>query len=116
MSELVPLIDRDMYTRFEAARSEIEVAGTGHVSRVFVPVGVAPTSAPSTFPRVLFVGKATRDWGDEPFASFDGSKGGAEDVIRYWLPTGRRSAFWQFARQILCQTLQQCEIPFSENG
>jgi hypothetical protein len=113
MADMVPLIDRDMYGRLDALRFEIKAAGIGHVSSVFVPVGVAEAELISPAPRVLFVGKATRDWG-ESLGSFDSSKHRAEEVVNDWLPNGR-SAFWQFAREILRQTLQRCEISPSDS-
>jgi hypothetical protein len=113
-ADMVPLIDGDMYRRLESKRREISTASIGDVARVFVPVGAAPTVASPDSPRVLFVGKATSGYGEPALASFEGAKRRDEEVVREYLPNGR-TAFWQFGRKILRQTLRLCAIPAADS-
>jgi hypothetical protein len=114
VTELVPLIDRDMHGRLVVLRSEIKAAGIGHVSRVFVPVSAAPAATSPTNPRVLFVGKATSGYGERALASFDGARRRDDEIVRDWLPNGC-SPFWQFAREILRQTLRSLDITVADS-
>jgi hypothetical protein len=117
MANLVPLIDADMHRRLQARRAEIEAAGIGNAARVFVPVGAAPVPSAASHgaPRVLFVGKATSGYGEPALASFEGARRRDEEVVREFLPSGR-TAFWQFGREVLRQTLRLCamDAPDSE--
>jgi hypothetical protein len=114
LTDLVPLIDRDMHGRLDTLRAEMKSAGIKHVARVFVPVGADPSLAPSVVPRVLFVGKATSGWGGPSLATFDDSARRAEEIVREWLPNGG-SPFWQFAREILRQALRSLDITAADS-
>jgi hypothetical protein len=106
---MVALIDPAMYGRFKALRARMLEDKIGKPAKVLVPIGASPATSGRPTPRVLFVGKATSGWTEERLDSFDGSRSRAEDVVRDLLPTGG-TAFWQFAREVLRQTLHFCEI------
>lgn len=105
MVDLVPLIDRQMHERLDTLRAGMRAARIGEVARVFVPVGAEPNaSAQSPAPRMLFVGRAARDWTSYSLATFDGSARGALATVKEYLPNGG-TPIWQFWGAILRQTL-----------
>jgi len=107
--EMMALIDPSLYGRLKALRAQMLDDRIGKPAKVLVPVGARPAMGDRPVPRVLFVGKATRGWTEKKLDSFDGSRSLAEDVVRDLLPTGG-TAFWQFVREVLRQTLHFCKI------
>ncbi len=102
---LTALMDEDTHAKFQALRRDIKEACGDRVAQVFVPVGADAPPQPSGAPRLLFIGKATRDFSQPDLASFEGARASAVGHLSA-LPQGV-SAFWQFARAIAREVLRQ---------
>ncbi len=102
------LISHALYERLAALREEMIAGEIGSPAQVFVPVGAPIQDRPLQMPRVLYVGKATRGFGESNLAGFTGAVAGASTVIDDWLLPGR-SAFWQFIRAVLRQLAANCD-------
>lgn len=117
------LIDKDIYGKLKKLRQELEQEGVPNLAHVFVPVGVAPPPPPTgtvslptppAAPRLLFVGRATRNYCEGYLDMFEGAV--AEDTkILSELPLGK-TAFWQFARAITRSVLQQTSVGTSNDA
>jgi hypothetical protein len=82
----------------------------GSPAQVFVPVGAPIREQTQAMPRILYVGKATRGFGEPDLGGFDDAASGSMKVIEDWLLPGG-SAFWQFIRAVLQLSAEACGQP-----
>lgn len=95
-----PLMSELRHGQFEDLRRRLAIAGVSNVAHTFVPV----MPEKPRLPRLMFVGKATRDFASDDLASYaEALETGVELLSN--LPKGI-SGFWQFARTIAERTLK----------
>ena len=105
-----PLIDERLYERLVECRHRMIDGKVGRPANVFVPVGASDPGSPPGVPRVLYVGRATRDFGASHLDGFSGAAAGASRVVDEWFMRGG-SGFWQFIRAILKRIAEDCGQP-----
>jgi hypothetical protein len=100
---MIPLISASLYDRLTRARHEMSIAGLQDVASVFVPIGADPaTLSPA---RLLFVGQATRGWGEVPL-DYEAAADKSWKVMEELLIQPGRAVFWQDIRWITAQVLR----------
>lgn len=112
---MIPLLDRELYDRFVALQARMPQLGVSNLAHVFVPVGATTKETGPGSLRVLFVGRATRCFGEERLSSFEGAlKRATEIVTSDYLPhqgKPKRSDFWRFVRNVLLASLDGLGAP-----
>ncbi len=109
-----PLIDRALYDRLRALREGMPDHGVSNLAHVFVPVGPDEAAPGSSALRVLFIGRATRDFGEERVSTYEGATRATEVVAATYMPeegTPPQSDFWRFARNVLRAALDGSGVP-----
>jgi hypothetical protein len=104
------LISQSLYERLAALRQEMIAGEIGSPAQVFAPVGALIQNRRMEMPRILYVGKATRGFGECNLDGYTGAVTGASKVIDEWLLPGG-SAFWQFIRAVLQKLAAKCSQP-----
>lgn len=92
------LFDEAMYTRLQELRSGIE-----DPAEVFVPVGAEVSQGSAAKVRLLFIGKATRDFTEDSLVTFAGARDRAIELLKA-MPRSP-SPFFQFARDTTREVL-----------
>lgn len=100
---MIPLNSASLYDRLMTTRQNMNIAGLEDVASVFVPIGA--DSATYTSARLLFVGQATRGWGDVPL-DYEAAAVRTGKVMEELLTRPHRSVFWQDIRWIADQVLR----------
>ena len=103
--QFAPMMTAEEHQGFVEIRAKLTTDGLENVAAVFVPVMPAEPASP----RILIVGKATRDFGDGDLATFEGACQRDGELLNE-LPRGKTS-FWQFARSITEKTLEHLGKP-----
>jgi hypothetical protein len=104
------LISQSLYDRLAALRQKMINSEIGRPAHVFVPVGAHVPKSTSQMPSILYVGKATRGFGEPDLGAFTGAAAVTSRVIDEWLLPGQ-SAFWQFVREVLRGLAAKCDQP-----
>lgn len=88
--EQVPLMTREQYEKFSELRERLD---GNNIANIFVPIGPSKSKSKAC---VLYVGRATRDYGGPGLGSFEGALNAGVCVINR-----RKFAFWAFLRRIV---------------
>jgi hypothetical protein len=95
-SSMIALMSPEKYAEFQSLRTVLSVH-SDTVAHVFVPVGPAPESVPI---RLLFIGRATRDYSEDRVKTYQGAIARDEEIAHKFL-VDRKSPLWQFIDDVV---------------
>ena len=98
-----PLMTSAMHGRFADLHHDLRRAD-GDAAQVFVPVGPV-ADAPV---RLLFIGQATKGWGEEELAEYGTAWRRAAEIVAR---PPSRSGYWQVVRRIVTDVHAQAGLP-----